>query len=314
MAVDYENDLVLLTAAGGKQVAHILHFISGKWKRIRLVVNGKESQKRLSESYPQAEVMRADLTLPQDCKRALAGVTTIFHTGPSFHPHETALSYMVIDAALEEAKNSEFQHFILSSVLNSQLRKLIHHDEKKMVEEYIMESGLNYTILQPGHFMDMFPIKKLLAEGSPVYPARWNLDIPFSYLSAHDLGEATAIVMAEREKHYLAQYPLVSTHLSGGYRQVCSIASKIIGKEIRIEQMSFEDIINGPIEQKIGLPPHPATRDIAQRMLLYYNFHGLVGNPNILEWLLRRKPLSWEAWIEMKMKDEKAESRGAHVA
>ena len=91
MAVDYENDLVLLTAAGGKQVAHILHFISGKWKRIRLVVNGKESQKRLSESYPQAEVMRADLTLPQDCKRALAGVTTIFHTGPSFHPHETAL-------------------------------------------------------------------------------------------------------------------------------------------------------------------------------------------------------------------------------
>lgn len=91
MAVDYENDLVLLTAAGGKQVAHILQFITGEWKRIRLVVNSEKSHRSLSEAYPQVEVIRADLTLPQDCKRILSGVTTIFHAGPSFHPHETEL-------------------------------------------------------------------------------------------------------------------------------------------------------------------------------------------------------------------------------
>lgn len=215
---------------------------------------------------------------------------------------------MVIDAAVEEAKHGKFEHFILSSVLNPQLRKSVHHDEKKLVEEYIIESGLNYTILQPAHFMEMFPIKKLLAEGSPIYPARWNPDTPFSYLSAYDLGEATAIIMTEREKHYLAQYPLVSTHLAGGYRQVCAIASKMIGKEIKIERTSFEDIVNGSIEQRFGFKQHPTTRDIAQRMLLYYNFHGLVGNPNVLGWLLKRKPLSWETWIEMKMKEERAES------
>ena len=91
MAVDYENDLVLLTVAGGKQVAHILQFIAGKWKRVRLVVHSEESHRSLSKAYPQAEVIRADLALPQDCKRVLSGVTTIFHAGPTFHPHETEL-------------------------------------------------------------------------------------------------------------------------------------------------------------------------------------------------------------------------------
>ena len=211
---------------------------------------------------------------------------------------------MVIDAAVEEAKHGKFKHFILSSVLNTQLRKLVHHDGKKFVEEYLIESGLNYTILQPSHFIEMFPIKKLLAEDSPTFPARWNPDTPFSYLAAYDLGEATAIIMTEREKHYLAQYPLVSMHLPGGYRQLCANTSKMIGKEIKIEQISFEEIVNGSVAQKFK---HPTTRDTAQRMMLYYNFHGLVGNPNILEWLLKRKPISWETWIEMKMKEERAE-------
>lgn len=41
-----------------------------------------------------------------------------------------------------------------SSVLNPQLRKLMNHDCKRHVEEYLIESGLNFTVLQPSHFMN----------------------------------------------------------------------------------------------------------------------------------------------------------------
>ena len=210
----------------------------------------------------------------------------------------------MIDAAITYAKEGSFKHYIFSSVLNTQLRKLMNHDCKRYVEEYLMESGLNYTILQPSHFMDMFPIKQLTSEKSPVYQARWDPSIPFSYTALHDLGEATAKIMDEREKHYMAQYPLVSTSPPMGYGEVCKIASKRLGKDIKVEHKSMFEAAEGLMKAIGGPDPPPYTRDGVQRMLLWYNYHGLMGNPNVLEWILGRKPMSWEAWIEDKMQQE----------
>lgn len=43
------------------------------------------------------------------------------------------------------------------------------------------------------------------------------------------------------------------------------------------------------------------TVDVAQRMLLYDNHHGLVGNPNVLEWLIGRKPTTHREWMELQL-------------
>jgi hypothetical protein len=48
------------------------------------------------------------------------------------------------------------------------------------------------------------------------------------------------------------------------------------------------------------------TRDAAQRMLLFYNYRGLIGNPNVLNWLIGRKPLSYADWVDMRVKEEKS--------
>lgn len=238
----------------------------------------------------------ADLYNPTDCHRIMTGVTTVLHIGPSFHPHETEIGYFMIDAAI--SSGASFKHFVYSSVLDSQLRKLMNHDCKRYVEEYLFESGLNYTVLQPTHFMDMFPLAQLLEQEQPVYTANWNPDVTFSFLALRDLGEAAAKVIEEREKHYLAQYPLCSTG-AYSYKDVIQIASEVIGKKITIKTLGIEEGSKALMAMLYGdaenIPVQ--TRDAADRLLLYYNHHGLKGNPNILEWLIARKPTTHQEWV-----------------
>ncbi|KAJ4420579.1 hypothetical protein N0V82_004247 [Gnomoniopsis sp. IMI 355080] len=296
MPVDHETDLLLITCASGKQASHILPLLCGTWKRFRLVVNSTSSEGRLKKHYPNAEVTCTDLYNPTNCQRIMTGVTTVLHIGPSFHPHETEIGYFMIDAA--RSSGASFKHFIYSSVLDSQLRKLMNHDCKRYVEEYLFESGLNYTILQPTHFMDMFPLAQLLEQEQPVYTASWNPDVTFSFLALRDLGEAAAKVIDERERHYLAQYPLCST---GAYshKGVMQIVSESIGKKITLKTLGIEEGSKALLAMLCGDAENAPlqTRDAAYRLLLYYNHHGLKGNPNVLEWLIGRKPTTHQEWV-----------------
>ena len=65
--------------------------------------------------------------------------------------------------------------------------------------------------------------------------------------------------------------------------------------------MPLDETIGGDIEKLYGLPPHPGTRDAGQRLILYYNNHGLCGSANIMKWILGREPTSWEEWVQAKM-------------
>ncbi|MCJ1457751.1 hypothetical protein MMC28_008120 [Mycoblastus sanguinarius] len=182
MPVDFATDLLLLTCANGKQCQHLIPFLLPKWKSLRLVVNSESSRQKLLENYASnsksnIEVVQADLAQPDDCKRILEGVRAVFHVGPAFHPRETEIGSNMISASL--TKNPRPCHFIYSSVLHPSLRKLLNHDSKRPIEETLIESSLPYTILQPSHFMDMFPIAHLASQDQPVYTARWEPDVPF---------------------------------------------------------------------------------------------------------------------------------------
>lgn len=204
---------------------------------------------------------------------------------------------------IEAALTNKIKHFIFSSVLHPSLRKLLHHDDKRYVEEALIESGLPYTILQPSTFIDNFPIQKLLSEEKPVCPARWDPDVLFSYTGLYDLAEATSKILERREDHFYATYQMVSTSPPMGYREVCEIVSKVIGKDIKVEQVPYQKLLerDPPVEKMFGLGENPHTRDVAQRMLLYYNYRGLVGSTNVMRWVLGREPTGWEGWVKGKM-------------
>ena len=164
-----------------------------------------------------------------------------------------------------------------------------------------MESGLPYTILQPTHFMEMIPAAKFAQEHGDrvVFPAKWDPSVGFSFVALKDFGEAGAKVLREGEKHYSASYEICGTGRVT-YNEIMGIVGQKIGKEVVVEQVGLQEAVDGFMEMMFQGSDEvdPYTRDGAERMLLYYNRRGLIGNPNVLEWLLGRKPTSVAEWVE----------------
>ncbi|PWY81000.1 NAD(P)-binding protein [Aspergillus eucalypticola CBS 122712] len=207
----------------------------------------------------------------------------------------------MIDAALHEAQHGGLKHFVYSSVLHPRIRKLMNHDSKRYVEEYLIESGLNYTIVQPSHFLDPLPVSQLLQQETPIFSAKFDPDITFSFTVLKDLAEAFAKILNEREKHYLAEYTACSTGPTS-YTDVISVLGKEIGKPIQIELLEYSksaEIFEKAIAGNGAIPR--TTRDTIQRLMLYYNFYGIKGNTNVLEWLLGRKPTTVQEFLHQKV-------------
>lgn len=124
----------------------------------------------------------------------------------------------------------------------------------------------------------------------------------FSFLTLRDLGQAAARVVEERERHYLAQYPLYSTG-AYSYKEVIGIMSQAFGQDISIKVRGIEEGSKAIMAMLYGdadeVPPQ--TRDAAHRLRQYHSHHGLKGNPNVLEWLLGRKPTTHQEWAQIQV-------------
>uniref|UniRef100_L2FAA1 Nucleoside-diphosphate-sugar epimerase n=1 Tax=Colletotrichum fructicola (strain Nara gc5) TaxID=1213859 RepID=L2FAA1_COLFN len=273
------------------------------------------SADKLRTRYPGAEVVVADLASVDACRELLRGATAVYHAGPSIHSREREMGFNMIDAATAEARDTgnQFRHFVYSSVLGTQHRKLMQHDLKSFVEERLMLSPIPWTILQPTNFMDAYPVAHLASMENPSMERLWKPNMPNSLISLRDLAEAAAKVLTEREKHFYAQYPLAST-LPTTDAEVFEAISKKIGKEVQVNTPTFEKGVENALALLFGgnsmlcaegdLRPD-VTKDEAERLILFYNRYSLAGNPNVLRWLLGREPTTVEQWVKLQLDEAK---------
>ena len=297
-----------MTCASGKQAAKLIPLVVAKYSHIRLAVNSVSSKERLQAMYPNTEVVQADSSSYQDVRSLFRGVTTVYYVGPSFHHHETQCGYHAIDAALAERKESggNFKHFIFSSVLNTQFRKLMNHDCKRYVEERLYESGLDYTVLKPCNFIDMFPIEMMAKQEQPVYPAPWDIRQANSLIMLEDLANVSMKVIDERERHFFAEYPLCST-LPTPYTAMVEAAERALKKKVTVKNEPFEVKTEKLSKLILGDNPELQSVDAAERLVLWYNRHGLNGSPNVMQYLLGRAPMTIDQWMEKGVKSAKEE-------
>lgn len=239
-------EILVVTCPSGKQCTHLLRLLYDQGRfQLRLAGHSKNSVGRLKENYPNAEVVQSDLTELASCQKLLLGASTVYHVGPSFHSREKEIGLNMIDAAVTESQRpgNVFRHFVFSSVLNTQHRQLMQHDLKSYIEERLMISPLNWTILKPTNFMDAYPVQMLAQSDNPTFEKLWDPEIPNSVIALRDLAEASAKVIHDREKHYLAEYPLCST-MPVSDADIVRAIGKAIGKEIEIKTPPFEVGVN----------------------------------------------------------------------
>jgi uncharacterized protein YbjT (DUF2867 family) len=157
------------------------------------------------------------------------------------------------------------------------------------VEQAIVDSGVPFTILQCGSYMqNMLPgWKKMMETG--VHRMAYDVDAPMSLVDLADVGEVAVTALTDgayRNGIYEIAGPAITL------REKAEILSDVAGRPIRAEKEPLEPFLAHGRAQ--GFSAY--TLATMAKMFPYYDAHGLVGSPKVLEWILDRPPTDFRSF------------------
>jgi NAD(P)H dehydrogenase (quinone) len=286
--------MILITGAGGKTGRSLVRALS-KVESVCALVHHQEDVLVL-KSLGAEKVIVGDMQDESAIRFALQDVRAIHHICPNMSPHEAAIGKLII----HEAQKAGVEHFVYHSVLHPQTQKMNHHWQKLQVEEMVFESEIPFTILQPAPYMQnlLGSRKSILEDGLLRVP--YSVDAKFSFVHLEDISEAAKIILTE-SNHKNAIYELAGT-FPISHREVAEILSRCLNREVRPEKEEigkWKHRASTALADNAGSAQHEdiyAIENLA-RMFEYYDQWGLAGNPNVLGWLLKRAPTTFEASI-----------------
>lgn len=272
-------DLVLVTGASGKTGRAVVAALARAGVATRALVR-RTSQAEDMIRLGALEAATADMRSASGVRSAMERVRAVYHICPNVHPDEVEIGRTMLDAAREMG----VERIVLHSVLHPQAEKMPHHGNKLRVEEALLESNLGFTILQPAVYMqNLLAGWRLITEDGLLrnpYPE----DTQLSLVDLEDVAEAAALVLTD-PAHIGAVYELAGTPPLS-QTQVAAILSEALGRPVRTETESIEAWEARARDAGLG----ETSRTALIRMFDYYREFGLIGNPNVLRWLLGREP------------------------
>ena len=277
--------MIALTAATGRTGRHIQRALCSAGLAVRALAHSTAgTEKARAEGAHEAVV--ADMTHPDELPAALEGCTAVVHIGPPMHPREITMGQNVIDAAVRAG----VEHVVLMSVTHPQLEPLLNHQSKLAVERHLLGSRLPFTILQPMHYMQAVDVPECVDGG--VFRQPFSLERPLSFVDLADVGAAVATVLSAPEQHRWATYEVCGSDTLSAH-EVARVLSEVGGAGVRAEQVPMEAVLPA------GAPDH--TIDGFIRLFNHYDRYGILGNPNVLRWLLGREPTTFVEYVRREL-------------
>jgi uncharacterized protein YbjT (DUF2867 family) len=285
---------ILVTSAAGRTGRAVLSALVSRGVPARGLV--RRHEQALAIEGLGSEAVIGDLDVPASLVAAAEGCSAIVHIGPPMHPNEIAQT----DAMLTAAKAAGIADFIYYSVMQPLRQDVEHHRNKLHAEAHVVESGLDYSILQPCRYMQhldaLWP--DVLANGEHAMP--FDTRVRFSIVDLADLAEATAIVATDRSHRY-ASYELAGPQALS-QEDMAAILSDRLGRPIVARRVD-------PNAQAERMRRGGASPDRAERALLmnrHYDQYGFRGNANILSWLIDRPPTDFATYVDRLIARSKA--------
>lgn len=278
--------MILITGAGGKTGKALIKALS-KVESISALVH-REEQVSVLKSLGAQKVILGDMRDATAIRSAMEGARAVYHICPNMSPDEVVIGKLIISLA----RKSGVEHFVYHSVLHPQAEKMNHHWQKMRVEEMLFESGLPFSILQPASYMQnlLANWRSIIEDGLLRVP--YSVHSKFNFVDLEDIAEAAKVILTE-PNHKNAIYELVGT-LPMSHVEVAEIFGKVLKKNVRAEKEEIRDW-RLRAEQTSGMTEYAIENLI--KMFEYYDEWGLVGNSNVLRWLLKREPTSLESFI-----------------
>lgn len=275
--------MILVTGAAGKTGLAVIKALSARGLPVRGLVKEPRLEVRVRDAGAQSAV-DGDMEEAAVWARALRGIGAVYHIAPNMHPRETQMGRL----ALRAASSAGVQHFVFHSVLHPQTESMPHHWQKLRVEEMLLQSGLPFTIMQPAAYMQniLSSWRSITEEG--VYRVPYPASTQLSLVHLEDVAEAAAIVLTETG-HNGATYELAGTRPLV-QTEVAAILSGALSRDVRAEKWDLGEWRSEA--QRQGVSGYALQSLLA--MFRDYAKHGFAGNPNVLRWLLGRRPRSLE--------------------
>lgn len=118
-------------------------------------------------------------------------------------------------------------------------------------------------------------------------------------MALRDIVSVAATVLLEGERHYGATYELASP---GRYtaHDLAAIIASVLDRPVRAREIDTDTFAERVLEEtdpNVAAYKLRAMRAISAR----YSSNDFVGNPNVLTWLLGRRPTSFEEWVRAEL-------------
>lgn len=277
--------MILLTGAAGKTGISILQNLMQHGIAVRALVRNQQQSDKVAVFKNTIPII-GDLLDEASLSKAVNGVDTIYAICPNMSPDELHIAKTLIRIA----QQNNVSRIVYHSVLHPQVETMPHHWQKMRVEESLFTCGLDFTILQPCAYMqNVLSGWQNILLGKYIVP--YNINTRISIVDLEDIARVAAKVLFE-PGHSNAIYELSGPENLTQLEVAEQISEHFNQSVIAVEQ-SRQDWQQNAYES--GMQKQQI--ELLIKMFEYYDKFGLVGNSSILEYLLGRKPTTFNQFI-----------------
>lgn len=154
--------MYLVVGSTGMLGAEVCRLLGNKNQDYRAFVRSTSDKNKVAQLTLQgAKLLYGDLKNPQTLDIACQDVTTVISTASSTLSRQEGDSIQTVDLEgqinlIEAAKLAGVKQFIFISYRNNPQVQYPLTQVKRKVEDHLKNSGLNYTIIQAGYFMEVW--------------------------------------------------------------------------------------------------------------------------------------------------------------
>ena len=271
---------LLLTGANGRTGRAVLTSLVHAKIPVRVLVRDAAQAPELLRLGAKEHVV-GDLEDHAELNEAVAGTSKVLHIGPPMHLGE----FDTTKALVDHAKAHGVGQFIYYSVMHPLARAIRHHSLKLDAEEYLIDSGVPYVILQPSRYMQHLETIWAKVQETGAHA------MPFSTEQV-DLADACAVV-AGTDRFMYGTYELAGPEALS-QNEMAAIISDVLGKPIEAQAVSIDQMRERALSAG-------ASEDRVEQMTImntHYDAHGFRSNAEVLQLILGRPATTFKAYVE----------------
>lgn len=286
---------ILVTSSTGLTGKAVVAALSSKGIEVRAMLH---SALRADEmlSIGASETVVGDIGSYQDLISAMKGMDGVYYICPTAREDEGEIGRLAIDAAKEVG----IRRFTYQSVLHSIEPELPHHRQKLEVERALVDSGLNYSIVQPAPFMQNILNAKAALTDNRVFVQKFFINKEstnrINLIDARDFGQCVAEIVVNNE------YVFSTLELCGpenlSVSKILSDIEKILGYEVGLQYIPDEELAKSMFAR--GASEYSINTLLS--MFRHYNNGDFCGSPYIATVIMRKTPTTFIEFLNRELK------------